>query len=137
MSGIRGPLPTLTGPAPVIPDRTVRRRLGREDVVRYGLVALFGLVLYLFVLYPMAHLAWRSLLNNDGAFVGLANYARYFGTPAIAASITNSLYVRDPEGNTIEIYADVPLEEYDWTKKGMGFINRPFDIEAVPAPATT
>jgi ABC-type Fe3+ transport system permease subunit len=38
-------------------------------------------------------IAWRSLLNNDGAFVGLANYARYFRTPAIAASITNSLYV--------------------------------------------
>jgi iron(III) transport system permease protein len=76
-----------------IPDRTVRHRLGREDVVRYALVVIFGLVLYLFILYPMAHLAWRSLLDNDGAFVGLANYARYFRTPAIAASITNSLFV--------------------------------------------
>ena len=36
---------------------------------------------------------WRSLLDNGGRFVGLANYARYFGTPAIAASITNSLAV--------------------------------------------
>jgi hypothetical protein len=38
--------------------------------------------------------------------------------------------------NTIEIYADVPSEEYDWREQGMGFINRPFDIEAVPAPVT-
>ena len=49
-------------------------------------------------------------------------------------AITNSLYVKDPEGNTIEIYADVPSEEYDWRERGMGFINRPFDIEAVPPP---
>ena len=50
-------------------------------------------------------------------------------------AITNSLYVKDPEGNTIEIYADVPTEEYDWREQGMGFIQRPFDIEAVSAEA--
>ena len=76
-----------------IPDRTVRHKAGGEDVARYALVAVFGLILYLFVLYPMGQLAWRSLLDNDGRFVGVANYARYFGTPAIASSITNSLYV--------------------------------------------
>src|SRR5215471_6433740 len=76
-----------------IPDRTVRHRLGREDVVRYVLVAAFGAVLYLFILYPMAQLAGRSLLDKSGAFVGAANYLRYFRTPAIAASITNSLHV--------------------------------------------
>ena len=84
---------TTSDPLPLIPDRTVRHRLGREDLARYGLVALFGLVLYLFVLYPMAQLGWRSVVNNDGAFVGPANYVRYFRTPAIAASITNSLAV--------------------------------------------
>ena len=84
---------TTSDPLPPIPDRTVRHRLGREDLARYGLVALFGLVLYLFVLYPMAQLGWRSVVNNDGAFVGPANYVRYFRTPAIAASITNSLAV--------------------------------------------
>ena len=76
-----------------IPDRTVRHRWGREDAARAALVVAFAAVLYLFVLYPMAQLVWRSVLDNSGAFVGLANYARYFGTPAIAASITNSLYV--------------------------------------------
>ena len=76
-----------------LPDRTVRHRLSGEDLIRYALVAAVGVVLYLFVLYPLGHVLWRSLLNNDGGFVGLANYARYFGTPAIAASITNSLYV--------------------------------------------
>jgi catechol 2,3-dioxygenase len=48
-------------------------------------------------------------------------------------AITNSLYVKDPEGNTIEIYAEVPKSEYDWHESGMGFIARPLDLEAVPA----
>lgn len=76
-----------------IPDSVVRHRLDGETALRYLLIALFGLFLYLFVLYPMAKVLWRSLLNNDGAFIGAANYVRYFSTPAIAASITNSLYV--------------------------------------------
>ena len=76
-----------------IPDRAVRHRLAGEDLIRYALVAIFAAILYLFVLYPLLHVIWRSLLANDGAFVGLANYRRYFGTPAIAASIGNSLFV--------------------------------------------
>jgi iron(III) transport system permease protein len=76
-----------------IPDHTVRHRLVGEDLVRYALVGLFAIVLYLFVLHPLLHVIWRSLLGADGGFVGLANYRRYFGTPAIAASIWNSLIV--------------------------------------------
>src|SRR6266446_2568975 len=79
--------------AAVIPDRTVRHRLGIEDLVRYTLVVLFAAILYLFVLYPLLQVIWRSLLANDGTFVGWANYRRYFGTPAIAQSISNSLFV--------------------------------------------
>jgi iron(III) transport system permease protein len=76
-----------------IPDRVVAHRRDVEDLIRYALVALFGAVLYLFVLYPLLQVVWRSLLANDGSFVGWANYRRYFGTPAIAQSIVNSLLV--------------------------------------------
>ena len=76
-----------------IPERMVRHRFGREDAVRWALVAGFALVLYFFIVLPMGKIMWRSLLDNDGRWIGLANYARYFGTPAIAASITNSLFV--------------------------------------------
>ena len=79
--------------AAAIPEGVVRHRIDGETALRYLLTGLFGLFLYLFVLYPMAKVLWRSLLDNDGAFVGLANYVRYFSTPAIAASVTNSLYV--------------------------------------------
>jgi iron(III) transport system permease protein len=76
-----------------VPDRTVRDRLSGEDLLRYGLVAAVAAVLGLFLLYPLTKVAWRSLLGSEGQFVGLANYARYFQTPAIAASVTNSLLV--------------------------------------------
>ena len=48
-------------------------------------------------------------------------------------AITKSLYLKDPEGNTIEIYADTP---YDWKSGGMGFRSKAFDLEAVPSPAS-
>jgi len=77
----------------MIPERVVSRRLDAEHVVRWVFLALFAGFLWVFVLYPMLHVLWRSLLDNDGRVVGLANYVRYVRTPAIAASITNSLVV--------------------------------------------
>jgi iron(III) transport system permease protein len=79
--------------AAAIPDRLVRQRLDAERVTGYVLLAAFGAFLYAFLVWPMAQVLWRSLLGNDGRFIGLANYERYFRTPAIAASITNSLTV--------------------------------------------
>jgi iron(III) transport system permease protein len=79
--------------AAAIPERLVARRLDGEQVVRGILVLVFAAFLWFFVVYPMLHVLWRSLLDNGGRFVGLANYVRYVRTPAIAASITNSLVV--------------------------------------------
>jgi iron(III) transport system permease protein len=80
-----------SGGAAAIPDRVVRQRLDAERVVGYVLLGAFAVFLYAFLVWPMAQVLWRSLLANDGRFVGLANYLRYFRTPSIAASITNSL----------------------------------------------
>lgn len=43
---------------------------------------------------------------------------------------TKSLYIKDPEGNTIEIYVEVP--EYNWHGKDFTQTRRPLDLEAVP-----
>jgi len=87
--------------AATIPDRTVRHRLSGEDLARYALVVVFAVVLYLFVLYPMGQLAWRSLHDNQGRFVGAANYARYFGTPAIASSRPQRRAMPSPTDSTV------------------------------------
>ena len=73
--------------------RVARRRLDFERALRGALIAAYGLFLWVFIAYPLLQVFWRSLLDGDGRVVGLANYARYFRTPAIAASITNSLWV--------------------------------------------
>ena len=64
---------TRASASAAIPDRTVGHRLDRETVTGHALVALFALFLYVFVLYPMLHVLWRSLLDNSGRFVGAAN----------------------------------------------------------------
>jgi iron(III) transport system permease protein len=79
--------------ATAIPDRLVRRRLDGEQLAAYAGLAALAVFLYVFLVWPMAQVLWRSLLDNDGRVVGLANYVRYFRTPAIAASVTNSLLV--------------------------------------------
>ena len=79
--------------AAAIPDRVVRQQLDSERVLRYALLGLFALFLWIFFAWPMAQVLWRSLLDNNGRFIGLANYVRYFRTPSIAASVTNSLSV--------------------------------------------
>ena len=81
------------GAPAAIPRRAVRQRLDAERALGYVLLGFFGLFLAVFLAWPMAQVLWRSLLDNDGGFIGLANYVRYVRTPAIAASITNSLSV--------------------------------------------
>jgi iron(III) transport system permease protein len=76
-----------------IPQAVVRRRLDAERVVRGTLLTAFALFLWIFLGWPMTQIAWRSLLDNQGRFIGLANYVRYVQTPAIGVSITNSLTV--------------------------------------------
>jgi iron(III) transport system permease protein len=76
-----------------IPDRPVRQALHVEAVLRFVLIGFYAAFLALFVLYPMLQVVARSLQDGQGQFVGAANYVRYFATPAIAASITNSLAV--------------------------------------------
>jgi len=76
-----------------IRETAVRRSLDRERLVRGALLALFAFFLWIFLAWPMAQIAWRSVLDNNGRFIGLANYVRYVSTPAIGVSITNSLGV--------------------------------------------
>jgi iron(III) transport system permease protein len=47
----------------------------------------------LFILLPLAQLLSKSLLNARGEFVGAQNFLTYFRTPALFASLTNSLLV--------------------------------------------
>lgn len=70
----------------------VKPALSRDDIVmRIGIVLFIGF-LAVAVALPLWSLLSKSFENN-GQFVGLSNYIRYFSTPALFASVWNSFYV--------------------------------------------
>lgn len=64
-----------------------------ESLIR--LLALLAGVALLVVglLFPLVTMLIKSLQNRAGDFIGLANFAHYFQTPALVNSIANSLRV--------------------------------------------
>ena len=60
--------------------------------MRVGLLVLAAW-LTLTVALPLWALLSKSFQNTAGEFVGLANYIRYFSTPALFQSFWNSLFV--------------------------------------------
>ena len=71
----------------------VKPVLGRDDwIMRLSMLAI-GLFLVVAVMMPLYAMLSKSLEDKDGNFLGLANYAEYFATPALFNSIYNSLSI--------------------------------------------
>ena len=71
----------------------VAPRIDRDALLfRAGIVLLVGWLL-LTIALPLWTLLSKSFQSADGQFIGLANYIRYFSTPALFSSIFNSLWV--------------------------------------------
>lgn len=68
-------------------------RLSPDDVVMRVGVVLFAAALLLIVGLPLWALLAKGFQDQDGKFVGLANYAAYFSTPALLHSAINSFHV--------------------------------------------
>jgi iron(III) transport system permease protein len=65
-----------------------------RDAILMGLgIALILVFLVVAIALPISVLLVKSFQNKTGAFVGLANYVRYFTTPQLVASLWNSLWV--------------------------------------------
>ncbi len=64
-----------------------------EQHLQRGLIVFAAVWLLVGVALPLAPLVSRSLSDNDGRWVGLANFIRYFQTPGLAWSFGNSLKV--------------------------------------------
>jgi iron(III) transport system permease protein len=84
---------TTLDPQTQLPDtRPARLGLTEEDLKRL-LIWLALVWLLLGIVLPLLPLVQRSLSDRDGNWVGLANYQRYFSTPALSISLTNSLSI--------------------------------------------
>ena len=71
----------------------LKPKVSSEDWIMRAV--LMGIALYLFVsiLLPLYAIMSKSFNDGDGSFVGLANYIKFFSTPALFWSIQNSLTV--------------------------------------------
>jgi iron(III) transport system permease protein len=78
-------------PLPVA--RALRLRAHWSERVAH--LALFAIVvaLVVFLALPLAAILTKALQDHDGAFVGLANFASYLGSPALLQSFVNSVSV--------------------------------------------
>lgn len=73
------------------PRGRIAQKIGAEGVLRRVLLALIGIYLFLFFVYPLYRALVRSLQDRAGNFVGLANYVTYFTTRGSSVSLRNSL----------------------------------------------
>lgn len=71
----------------------VRQVRSREERLMQFLTVVVGIWLVIFVLLPLYEIISRSFLNKQDEFVGLANYMKYFTTPALRVSFFHSLYI--------------------------------------------
>jgi iron(III) transport system permease protein len=89
---------TLTAPKTLAATvQVARQRVGHiltgEDWLMRVMVIVAGAWLATFILLPLYQVISRSFLDKEGSFIGLANYIHYFTTPALSASLVNSLYI--------------------------------------------
>ena len=63
------------------------------DRIAHAILVIAGVALAVFLLLPIAAILVKSVQSRAGDFVGLANFAEYFRTPALARSIWNSIWV--------------------------------------------
>ena len=84
---------TAIAHGPATPTRRQSRILSRDDILLRAGVVLLAALLSFAILFPLATLLSKSFQDGDGSFVGAANYVRYFSTPALYASLWNSVWV--------------------------------------------
>lgn len=81
--------------AAATPATKGRRRppTGSERLLMGASVMSVLAILVLIIAVPLGVLLLKSFQDKTGAFVGLANYVRYFSTPQMVGSLWNSLWV--------------------------------------------
>ena len=68
-------------------------KYSRDDKFQGGILVLIALVVAIAVLLPLVTIFLKSVENRDGEFIGILNYVEYFQTPALVASIYNTIII--------------------------------------------
>lgn len=73
--------------------RTVRQKLGKDVWLQKILITSIVIVLFVSVLLPLGDLFSRAFINETGQYIGLENFTKYFSTPSLVQSFSNTMYV--------------------------------------------
>lgn len=68
--------------------------------------------------------AFRRLLLHQAALAGAESHG-----------VSDAVYLRDPDGNGVEIYADLPRERWPWHGGQLAMSAEPLDLDALLAAA--
>ena len=79
--------------SPVATPRAITQRVHWTERIGHFLLLAMGAVLGIALFAPIFMIMAKSVEDTDGNFVGLAHFAAYFETPALAQSIWNSVWV--------------------------------------------
>ncbi|USD35237.1 putative 2-aminoethylphosphonate ABC transporter permease subunit [Vibrio coralliilyticus] len=69
------------------------KRVSRDNVVLFGLLAFLFTLLVLFIVMPLWAMLEKSVQGAEGEFVGLANFANYFSQASLWQSLGNTFTV--------------------------------------------
>ncbi len=69
------------------------RHLSGEYWLMGGAILLLSAGLFSVIILPLYAMLSKAMEDNDGNFVGLANFIEYFSSPGLVVSIGNSLFV--------------------------------------------
>ena len=72
---------------------TIWQLFHQELWIKRLVITLFCVWMIVVVVLPIFQLLSKSLVDEQGNFVGLANFIYYFNTPSLSKSISNSLFV--------------------------------------------
>jgi iron(III) transport system permease protein len=78
---------------PVVEGPAVRPEVSRDERIMRALMIPIALYLVVTLALPLAVMLGKSVQSASGGWVGLANFARYFATPALLAAVGNSFVV--------------------------------------------
>jgi len=71
----------------------LRARLSRDDLIQGGVLVVMALFMLVAMALPLFWILSKSFENADGEFIGLANYAKYFSTPALVTSAHHTITI--------------------------------------------
>ncbi|PHA79454.1 putative 2-aminoethylphosphonate ABC transporter permease subunit [Bacillus toyonensis] len=73
--------------------KKIKRRIGKEEWIQ-RLVIIGMLLSFLIILVlPLLQLFTQAFYDKDGAFIGVANFSKYFTTSALVQSLQNTIWI--------------------------------------------